>query len=44
MLEKLSLPKEVYDWAVAYLEHILANDGADVEQELRKLKGSSKNS
>ena len=38
MLDKLILPKEIYDWAVAYLEHTLVKDAADSERELRKLK------
>ena len=31
-------PKEIYDWAIAYLEHTLLKDAADSERELRKLK------
>jgi len=38
MLEKIVLPKGVYDWAMAYLEHMLVRDATDMEQELRKLK------
>jgi len=38
MLEKLCLPKEVYDWATSYLKNILARDRADTENELRRLK------
>jgi len=38
MLDKLILPKEVYDWAMAYLSHSLAKDAVDTEQELRQLK------
>ena len=38
MLENLALPREVYDWAMAYLEHTLVKDAADTEQELWKLK------
>jgi hypothetical protein len=38
MLDKLILPKEIYDWAIAYLEHTLVKDAADSERELRKLK------
>jgi DNA invertase Pin-like site-specific DNA recombinase len=37
MLNKLILPREVYDWATAYLEHTLAKDADDTEQQLRKL-------
>jgi len=38
MLDELILPKEIYDWAMAYLKHTLVKDAADTEQELRKLK------
>lgn len=37
MLAKLAFPKEVYDWAIAYLRHTLAKDVTDTETELRKL-------
>ena len=40
MLEKLRLPKEVYDWAMAYLRSILAEDQADGQKELKRLKKS----
>jgi hypothetical protein len=38
LLEQLTLPKEVYDWAMAYLKHVLAKGVIDRDQELRKLK------
>ena len=38
MLEKLRLPKEVYDWAMAYLINVLADDQADGQKELKRLK------
>jgi hypothetical protein len=38
MLKKLTLPKEVYDWAIAYLKQILAKGVIDRDQELRRLK------
>ena len=38
MLEKLRLPKEVCDWAMAYLRNILAEDQADGQKELKRLK------
>ena len=38
MLEKLRLPKEVYDWAMAYLQSVLAEDQADGQKELKRLK------
>ncbi|MCJ7674936.1 MAG: hypothetical protein MUO33_07270 [Sedimentisphaerales bacterium] len=34
----LVLPKEIYDWALAYLKNILEKDVDDAEQELRNLK------
>ena len=37
MLARLAFPKEVYDWAIAYLRHTLAKDVTDTETELRKL-------
>jgi len=38
MLDRLILPKEIYDWALAYLKNILEKDVDDAEQELRNLK------
>ena len=38
MLEKLRLPKEVYDWAMAYRINVLAEDQADGQKELKRLK------
>ena len=38
MLDRLILPKEIYDWAVVYLTHVFEKDVDDAEQELRKLK------
>ena len=38
MLKRLCLPKEVYDWVMAYLKNILAKDQVDTENELRGLK------
>lgn len=38
MLDKLILPKEIYDWAMAYLEHTLVKDVSDTERELRRLR------
>ena len=38
MLEKLTLPKEVYDWAMEYLGRTLAMDLSEMRNELRKLK------
>jgi len=41
MLEKLTLPKEVYDWAMAYLDRVLARDLTDTQNELGRLKRRS---
>ncbi len=41
MLEKLTLPKEVCDWAMAYLDRVLTRDLADMQNELGKLKRRS---
>ena len=38
MLDRLILPNEIYDWALAYLKTILEKDVDDAEQELRNLK------
>lgn len=38
MLDRLILPSEIYDWAMAYLTHVFEKDVHDAEQELRKLK------
>jgi hypothetical protein len=38
ILSKLVLPKEVYDWAKEYLQRVLVQDKADMENELAKLK------
>jgi site-specific DNA recombinase len=38
MLDRLRLPEEIRDWAVAYLERKLAKEGSEVEVELRRLK------
>ncbi len=37
MLSRLSLPTEVSDWAMAYLEQTSAKDTCDAKQELQKL-------
>jgi len=37
ILAKLAFPREVCDWAIAYLRHILAKDVTDAETELRRL-------
>jgi len=41
MLEKLTLPKEVCDWAMAYLDRVLTRDLADMQNELGRLKRRS---
>jgi DNA invertase Pin-like site-specific DNA recombinase len=38
MLDRLILPSEIYDWAMAYLTHVFEKEVDDAEQELRKLK------
>ena len=38
LLERLCFPKEVYDWVMAYLRHILAEDQANGQKELKRLK------
>ena len=38
MLEKLTLPKEVYDWAMEYLDRALVRDLSETRNELHKLK------
>ena len=38
LLERLCFPKEVYDWVITYLRHILAEDQANEQKELKKLK------
>jgi hypothetical protein len=38
LLDKLILPKEVYDWAISYLENASVEDVANFEQELIRLK------
>lgn len=38
MLEELCLPKDVYDWAMAYLSDTLAKDHAGTQKEVVRLK------
>jgi len=38
MLERLTLPKEVYDWAMEYLDRALVRDLSETRNELHKLK------
>ncbi len=38
MLDKLILPKEVYDWVIEYLKRISTQEGVDTQKELKSLK------
>jgi len=38
LLRKLVLPQEVYNWTMEYLQRILVQDKADIDDELVKLK------
>ena len=38
LLEKLVLPKDVYDWALEYLKRASKQETSDVEKELKSLK------
>ena len=38
LLEKLVLPKEVYDWVLEYLKRSATQESTDVEKELKSLK------
>ena len=38
MLEKLILPKDIYDWAIEYLKRLIIKDKVSSEDQLRQLK------